>query len=97
MAVPELLHNVAEEEVDVPELAAVVVTGAAVVVTGAAVVVTGAAVVVTGAAVVVGVPELDVEPQGWPFRVNEVAGEMVPVSVPWKPNEVDCPAESEPL
>ena len=71
LAVPELLHNVAEEEVDVPELAAVVVTGAAVVVTGAAVVVTGAAVVVTGAAVVVtgaavvvGVPELDVEPQG---------------------------------
>ena len=72
-----------------------VVVGAAVVV-GADVVLTGA-VVVTGAAVVVGVPELDVEPQGWPFRVNEVAGEMVPVSVPWKPNEVDCPAESEPL
>ena len=72
-----------------------VVVGAAVVV-GADVVLTGA-VVVTGAAVVVGVPELDVEPQGWPFRVNEVAGEMVPVSVPWKPNEVDCPAESKPL
>ena len=76
----------------------VVVAAAAVVVVAALVVVVAAAmvVVVAAAAVVVGDP-LFVEPQGCPFRVNEVAGETVPESVPWKPKDVLCPAANEPL
>ena len=91
-------------DVVVVAAAAVVVVAALVVVVGADVVVVGATVVVVGATVVVGAAAavvvgdpLFVEAQGCPFRVNEVAGETVPESVPWKPKDVLCPAANEPL
>jgi hypothetical protein len=81
LAVPEVLHNVADADVTGAAVvltgAAVVVTGAAVVVTGAAVVVTGADVVDVGAAVVVVVPD-DAVPE-LPARGTSFHGSVEPV------------------